>query len=557
MDIFFTVDDKFKQYLYVTLYSILSNAKTDDKFQFHILDAGLSDKTKCEIEKFKQIKSFTIDYTPMSDEEFADYPINPTLKSKVYYYRLKIPEKFPNINRALFLDTDIIVQASLSDLFNTNMENKPVACVANGNLEDELQNDRLGLSPEHIYFNAGILLIDCEKWRKENILNKAKQIAATKYNILKWADQDILNIIFENNYQILPLKYNFWPGMNRKGFESDLKNYKKWYAQTNYTEKDLKDAMGSPVIIHYAGGAKPTVLGANRTIKIYNKIQKALKKLSINLNSQQKELYGEHFYKEQASMSYESACLFMPHVMKYCNNPKSVIDLGCGVGTWLKAFKEFGVNNIKGIDGNTIDEKFLYVDRKFISIENLEKLNLNTGKKYDLATSLEVAEHLSEVCSENFLDVLCSYSDNILFSAALPYQGGINHINEQPPEYWYNKFIKRGYYCFDILRKEFLNNTNLPYGCYAQNAFIYTKNPEYLKSLGFEPETKAPMYFYHPWYVETYYKLMEKYKQENQEIKQQLALKKKLFYTTKIGNRRIISFAGIKVSYKRKEGSYV
>lgn len=401
MDIFFTVDDKFKQYLYATLYSILTNAKMDDKFHFHILDAGLSDKTKCEIEKFKQIKSFTIDYTPMSDEEFEDYPINPTLKSKVYYYRLKIPEKFPNINRALFLDTDIIVQSSLSDLFNTNMENKSVACVANGNLENELQNKRLGLSPEHIYFNAGILLIDCEKWRKENILNKTKQIAETKYHILKWADQDILNIIFENNYKILPPKYNFWPGMNRKGFESNLKNYKKWYAHTSYTEKDLKDAIKSPVIIHFAGGAKPERETSTDYVKVlYQKYQSQWLAIpginednGITFKWDLKQL-EEYIAATDTCECTQLALRLINKIRTERNIEPKVLEAGSGNGRVIIYLTRKGCKNISGIEINTkIVEK---LNEEFPNLKiyagNILQLPDNL-KDNDVVLSFGVIEH--------------------------------------------------------------------------------------------------------------------------------------------------------------------
>lgn len=228
MDIFFTIDDNFKLYLLVSMCSILVNAKKNDEFNFHILDAGLSEDTKIKIEKLKRIKSFNVDYTKMSDEDFAEYPINPVLTSKIYYYRLKIPQLFPSIQRALFLDTDIFVQTSLSELYYMDMQEKVVAFAPNGNVENELQNERLNLSKEHVYFNAGVMLIDCDKWRKLNILDKTIKIAKEKYEILKWADQDMLNIIFENNYLLLSPKWNLWPGMEYKGCEFTLKNYSRW-----------------------------------------------------------------------------------------------------------------------------------------------------------------------------------------------------------------------------------------------------------------------------------------------------------------------------------------
>lgn len=234
--------------------------------------------------------------------------------------------------------------------------------------------------------------------------------------------------------------------------------------------------------------------------------------------SDKEELYDIDFYKEQSEKSYASAKMFVPSVLKYCNFPQSVIDIGCGVGTWLRAFSENGVKTIRGIDGNNIEASYYYIDKSLIQQNDLNNIQLNTDKKFDLAISLEVAEHLPAASAKHFIDALCSYSDTILFSAAVPYQGGTEHINEQPPAYWFELFKEKNYYCFDILRKEFINNEELPYGCYAQNAFIYTCKPEYLLSLGKNYEKSSPMFFYHPWYVKTYYSIMKEYEMRESEL---------------------------------------
>jgi len=558
MDIFFTIDENFKLYLLITITSILLNSNQDDEFRFHILDAGLSEDTKNKIEKLKESKNFSIDYVKMSDADFLEYPINPVLTSKIYYYRLKIPQLFPNVKRALFLDTDIFVQTSLSELYNIDMNGKTVAFAPNGNVENELQNDRLGLSGQHQYFNAGVMLIDCDKWRELNILEKTLNIAKENYEILKWADQDMLNIIFEKNYLQLSPKWNFWPGMNIKGYELTLDNYSKWLSHVEtINRQQIETFINSPCIIHYAGGAKPDRKTCTDKIKEqYKKYYGKLVEMNIvKEENNHTDLYDEAFYKEQAENSYKSAKMFMPYLMKYCN-PKSVIDVGCGVGTWLKAFKENGVQKLLGIDGNKIDDKILYMPREILQIEDLEKVSKNTGEKYDLLISLEVAEHLDANAADRFIEVLTSYADDIFFSAAIPYQGGINHINEQPPQYWVDKFKNLGYYCFDIVRDKLLNDEKLFYGCYAQNGFIFSKNKEKFEALGFKA-TQQPMFFYHPWHINVREDEIRALKLENEQLKNEVnSLKKKgilkyIFSKEKVGNKRTLRILGIKISYKK------
>jgi hypothetical protein len=94
--------------------------------------------------------------------------------------------------------------------------------------------------------------------------------------------------------------------------------------------------------------------------------------------------------------------------------------------------------------------------------------------RFDLAISIEVAEHLSEDQGKLLIKRLCETSDTILFSAAIPGQGGIGHINEQWHEYWHDIFNSYGYNCFDILRSKLLTRANIPWWI-RQNIFVYQK----------------------------------------------------------------------------------
>jgi len=99
---------------------------------------------------------------------------------------------------------------------------------------------------------------------------------------------------------------------------------------------------------------------------------------------------------------------------------------------------------------------------------------LTLNRKYDLAISLEVAEHLPEQFADLFVKTLILHSDIILFSAAIPGQGGQNHLNEQWPDYWIEKFSKHGYFFHDLIRPLIWNNKKVDYW-YKQNTFLVTK----------------------------------------------------------------------------------
>lgn len=155
-------------------------------------------------------------------------------------------------------------------------------------------------------------------------------------------------------------------------------------------------------------------------------------------------------------------------------NPQSVVDVGCGTGTWLKIFQDLGIEDILGIDGDYVDLSLLKIEEKFFATFDLEK-KMSLNKKFDLALSLEVAEHLSFESSDIFVKTLCDLSDTIVFSAAIPNQGGQNHINEQVPKYWIKKFENEGFMLFDVLRPIFWDNQNVD-SWYRQNMLLFTKN---------------------------------------------------------------------------------
>lgn len=154
--------------------------------------------------------------------------------------------------------------------------------------------------------------------------------------------------------------------------------------------------------------------------------------------------------------------------------PRSVIDVGCGLGTWLVVFEEEGITDIVGIDGEYVPHAQLSIAReKFIAADLTQPFRL--PRRFDLVVSLEVAEHLPEHAANTFVHTLTSLGDTILFSAAVPGQGGQNHLNEQWPEYWQEKFSAYGYHFYDVIREKIWNNDKVDVW-YRQNTFLVSKH---------------------------------------------------------------------------------
>ena len=182
--------------------------------------------------------------------------------------------------------------------------------------------------------------------------------------------------------------------------------------------------------------------------------------------------YTEKFFAHLRLGCRRSAQEIVPLVMKMipCT---SVVDVGCGDGTWLRVFEEHGVSDVTGFDGE-------YIDRNVIEINaaNFYPMDLSSppawGRTFDLAVSLEVAEHLPADAADRFVSFLASLAPAILFSAAIPGQVGANHLNEQWPDYWVKRFQKHGFSVLDVIREAIWNNENVE-RWYAQNTFLFMR----------------------------------------------------------------------------------
>lgn len=161
-------------------------------------------------------------------------------------------------------------------------------------------------------------------------------------------------------------------------------------------------------------------------------------------------VYNADFYDYISPGSRDSADAVIPLILDQVQLG-SVVDVGAGNGSWLSAWIAQGVGDALAVDGAYVDTSRLAVPPENFAAHDLTR-PLDLGRRFDLVQSLEVAEHIPEIHAECFIDSLCRHGDVILFSAAVRHQGGEFHVNEQPPEYWRQKFAARGYDCFDWLR---------------------------------------------------------------------------------------------------------
>ncbi|MFZ0282428.1 MAG: methyltransferase domain-containing protein [Bacteroidales bacterium] len=184
--------------------------------------------------------------------------------------------------------------------------------------------------------------------------------------------------------------------------------------------------------------------------------------------------YNGDFYKNRHAATVYAAETVLSIVQEIIiSEINSAVDVGCGVGTWLHVLKEKGAKDILGIDGDWVNMDHLVIPAiSFMQHDLNKKIILN--KRYDLAISLEVAEHLLPQSAKGFIASLTNMADFVLFSAAIPGQGGTNHINEQWPDYWIALFKEQGYAGLDIIRRQIWNYISIPF-IYKQNILLFVK----------------------------------------------------------------------------------
>lgn len=208
-------------------------------------------------------------------------------------------------------------------------------------------------------------------------------------------------------------------------------------------------------------------------------------------------MYKSGSYENRHRGTLYSARTILPIVLSVLPEIKSAVDLGCGVGTWLNVLMELGVKDILGIEGDWVDRSLLVVPEDcFLHYDLRDRLEL--GRRYDLAISLEVAEHIPVQSAETFINSITRLSNRILFSAAIPYQGGKRHENEQWPEYWESLFIERGFRVIDCVRRQIWHDEMIPFW-YRQNALLFVHREE-IANLRHDPMmiAQGPLSIVHP-----------------------------------------------------------
>lgn len=236
MNLVLIINDKddYTRHLAVTLASVLENS--NEIWNIKVIYENLPHKNIKKLNEFMKKYSSTIEYIKIDRGQLEKFKVGEgTHLTSIVFARLFIPEILKNEDRAIYLDCDLIVLKPLEKLYNMDLDGKSIGVIPDGKKDQKSSLKRLELDNERIYFNAGVMVMDLEKLRKNKKFEKAMEFCKNPDRELKLNEQDALNIIFENDFKVNDIIWNYTHGNS----EENNKNL---------------DEIG---IIHYTGDIKP------------------------------------------------------------------------------------------------------------------------------------------------------------------------------------------------------------------------------------------------------------------------------------------------------------
>lgn len=237
-------DENYASQCGIMLTSVFTNNPDSDAFV--LVNGSLSPKSKARLESLQHRFNTKIYLIDIADEMFESMPKGGWHLSIVTYYRLCAAQILPkDIERCLYLDCDMIVDDDLSELWNTDLTDRSVAVVSDVWTTRSDIYDRLGYPQSKKYFNAGMLLINLDYWRRHNLQDAFFNYIENNREVIQAHDQDVLNVVLADSKVHVPIKWNF-----------EIVGYARHFYDT--FPRNVQDEINSlqPVIIHYAG---PTI----------------------------------------------------------------------------------------------------------------------------------------------------------------------------------------------------------------------------------------------------------------------------------------------------------
>lgn len=248
MNIIFCLDDNYVEHCAAAMASVISNNPAA-RITFHLFVDRLSARHREQLTAWiASLEQCELNIYDISVEDFGCFPIGEAYVNLTTYFRLVVHRYLKDIDKALYLDCDVLVNDSLADLWNTDISGYALAGVRDRMNDSIRLYNRLRYDSRYGYVNAGVLLINLKAWRESSLLERAKEVAERMPQALKNHDQDILNILFHDRMLMLPFRYNL---MEYYLYTED------WLYLDRKYYPEIIEACQHPAIIHFCMPTKP------------------------------------------------------------------------------------------------------------------------------------------------------------------------------------------------------------------------------------------------------------------------------------------------------------
>ncbi|WP_414578956.1 glycosyltransferase family 8 protein [Anabaena sp. CCY 9402-a] len=246
-------DDNFSMPLAATTRSVVAHLTSEQHLALYIIDGGISRVNKNRIIQNLQSEQVSITWLKVKKSKFKNLQTSSAITIAAYY-RILIPELLPpEINKAIYIDSDVIVRTSLQELWNIDICDNYLLAVPDmgapyvSSPRGLINYQELGISPDCKYFNSGVLVMNLKKWRKEATSQKIFEYLDKYKNYIRWHDQDAMNAILAGQWETIDSRWNQMPYLFR---------YQSWQ-DSPYSEEEYNNLVNHPFIIHFSSHEKP------------------------------------------------------------------------------------------------------------------------------------------------------------------------------------------------------------------------------------------------------------------------------------------------------------
>ena len=236
--VFFAVDNGYIPFLGVALKSLIDNTSKENKYAIKILYTSVSDENKSRIKKYEK-ENISIEFVDLNKqlEEIKEKLYTRNYFSNTTYYRLFIPELYPEYDKAVYIDSDTICLADIVDLYNVDMEDNLIAAVPDGVVQTidpfkDYVERVVGVADYNKYFNAGVIVMNLKELRKYKFEEKfIYMLGKIRFEVAQ--DQDYLNRLCKGRVKMIDYSWNRMPIMGKRDGDINLIHYnlgaKPWY----------------------------------------------------------------------------------------------------------------------------------------------------------------------------------------------------------------------------------------------------------------------------------------------------------------------------------------